>query len=789
MKLSRAPKLILFGLVFLLALPIQLLANPPVANAAEVPLVIVFDTSGSMSSTDRNGQVKLETAKTAMTDLVHSQPGGIPLGLWTYPGGSSDGSGCEAGGWYPDLAPDQKPDKTSVNARIRELSSGGDTPTGPALAAVADSLRDLGYDAATILLVTDGESNCGQDPCEVAKQIVASGFDLTVAAVAFDLESGDTGELTCIADATGGSFHTADDADELLEAIQELHQLDLELKVDAVSTVFAGDLAYIEATVENPTSQPFVGGVVRLLIDAPEFVPYVQAPRRALPALGSGDKVKVGWTVGTLSGKDGSFDWTVFAGKTGSAGVSETGSIRVSSQPLTRADGGPLVQGTGGTILVLGDSYSSGEGTKDYLSKGEPACHRSKFAYGPLIGGESTEVIACSGAISMDFYSRQHKSEVSQIERLRKIVEDANPDVVFLTVGGNDIGFGGKVLACFLGDCAEDRLSYLRDIEGHAAWSDVYEDVARIVNTQELVAARGGALAPVLVSPYPDLLWDPLKGSCNSVLSPEGSELNLTPEEVQLGKEMVRALNDKVEEGVLKAQEHGYPVYFVDKVEAMAVGHSVCEQDSYFVPITVTGKTLLKSKRQEMFHPNKQGHRAWANSIISWSQRPNQKLVKTMPARLDDRGSTLLRLVDSLKKQSHSVSATLERPMPDGDFNSSAAPALRVTSGSFIEVQTRDLFPGSSARITVQSSTITLGIAEVDESGSVLLTATLPELDSGIHNLVVSGYNDDYQLVGLKIPLQVTAGIPWFFVALGVLAFLSLVALIWSGWKWRRSGR
>ena len=72
------------------------------------------------------------------------------------------------------------------------------------------------HGTATIVLVSDGKSNCGPSPCEVAKSIVDSGFDLTVAAVAFDIEDGG-GELECVANVTGGTFSDAKDSGELIK--------------------------------------------------------------------------------------------------------------------------------------------------------------------------------------------------------------------------------------------------------------------------------------------------------------------------------------------------------------------------------------------------------------------------------------------------------------------------------------------------------------------------------------------------------------------------------------------
>ena len=73
--------------------------RPAAAVADELPpLVTVFDVSGSMNDQDSKGIVKLSTAKKSITDLLRAQPVNTPLGVWTYPGGSTV-DGCSAGSW------------------------------------------------------------------------------------------------------------------------------------------------------------------------------------------------------------------------------------------------------------------------------------------------------------------------------------------------------------------------------------------------------------------------------------------------------------------------------------------------------------------------------------------------------------------------------------------------------------------------------------------------------------------------------------------------------------------
>ncbi|MBO0769122.1 MAG: lipase, partial [Solirubrobacterales bacterium] len=81
--------------------------------------------------------------------------------------------------------------------------------------------------------------------------------------------------------------------------------------------------------------------------------------------------------------------------------------------------------------VALGDSYSSGVGTRDYYSD-SGSCDRSPKAYGPLVAaakGYSLNFQACSGAKTTDVNS-------NQLGAL-----NSSTGLVTITIGGNDAGF------------------------------------------------------------------------------------------------------------------------------------------------------------------------------------------------------------------------------------------------------------------------------------------------------------------------------------------------------------
>lgn len=782
----------------LLCVVVAWMAVPAAPAAAEAPpLVIVFDTSGSMDDEDGSGVVKLSAAKASMAQLVRAQAWQVPLGLWTYPGGTTT-DGCEVGGWVPDLAPDERPDATAVDAQIRSLNADGETPTGPALLAVVESLQAKGMFAATIILVSDGESNCGPPPCEVAESIVRSGFDLTVAAVAFDIETGGTGELQCIADVTGGTFSSADDAAELINSLEQYQTKDLELQVEGPSTVRAGAIMTFDVTVSNPSSQPVAGASLLIAFDDRDLVPFVPAPHVRLPVIAAGESISRSWVVGTRSQLTGYTGWRILAGSPAGGSVSEVGAVTITDQRLAREDGGELFSDRGGTVVVLGDSYSAGEGAGDYLAEiPGTRCHRSPHAYGAVLGGSSTVIIACSGALSYDLLGQVRRSE--QPNQLAALARVAVPDLVVLTIGGNDIGFSDIVKSCFLGECSADRSVYLNNINRRSAPWRTYEQIAQAINTPELVKARGGALAPVIVSPYPDPFWEPERGYCNSVnplnssfaliikaFEWEGTtDLGFSPSEIRAGKDILHALNLKVEEGVRGASERGWPVYYADSVVGMSIGHSVCEaKDSHFVvldPSSTVWRSLgdpWTNQKQELFHPNQEGHEAWTDALITWSQRVNIDADATVPNKPPSSLLAGIReaLTIPIGQSTVRIDEELQRPAELGELQRSST-IHHVSGTGSVDITLEGLQPGTRVLISVESDPVTLGQVEVGGAGHAVGTVTLPQLSSGAHDLVLLGYNTSMQAVGLRIGVQVSTGLPLFIAIIAGVGAASLTAL------------
>jgi Ca-activated chloride channel family protein len=113
-------------------------------------------------------------------------------------------------------------DRNEAKTAVGTLEPTGWTPIGPALLAAADDLS--GGDASRrIVLISDGEDTCSPpDPCDVARQIAAKGIHLTIDTLGLVPDAKTQAQLSCIAEATGGTYTSVKHRKELSGRVGQL---------------------------------------------------------------------------------------------------------------------------------------------------------------------------------------------------------------------------------------------------------------------------------------------------------------------------------------------------------------------------------------------------------------------------------------------------------------------------------------------------------------------------------------------------------------------------------------
>ncbi|MEL7155526.1 MAG: GDSL-type esterase/lipase family protein [Actinomycetota bacterium] len=233
---------------------------------------------------------------------------------------------------------------------------------------------------------------------------------------------------------------------------------------------------------------------------------------------------------------------------------------------------------TGG-LLAVGDSFMSGEGAADYFAgTNEPEvneCRRSATSYAALVA-VATDLrlhhFACSGATTEDVrFKGQMKGSPdhvagakSQIESLAEPTlisseEVAALEVVLVSIGGNDSGFGSIIQSCLLpSDCSENGDDLI------ALAQSLQPDLQ--ASYEEIEASTADAV--VVVVPYPQFIE---VARCGRLASQE---------EFAFVADFIRVLNETMVEAAIDANatsaaRGGSPILVFDNSNTF-LGRSQC---------------------------------------------------------------------------------------------------------------------------------------------------------------------------------------------------------------------
>ncbi|MGW2963804.1 VWA domain-containing protein [Streptomyces sp. NPDC001220] len=183
---------------------------------------LVLDVSGSMRTADIDGGTRMAAAKQAFNEVLDATPEGVQLGIRTLGAnyaGNDKKTGCKD---TAQLYPVSTLDRTEAKTAVATLSPTGWTPIGPALLKAADDLQG-GSGTRRIVLISDGEDTCQPlDPCEVAREIAAKGVGLTIDTLGLVPDAKTRDQLSCIADATGGTYTSVQHKEELTDRVGQL---------------------------------------------------------------------------------------------------------------------------------------------------------------------------------------------------------------------------------------------------------------------------------------------------------------------------------------------------------------------------------------------------------------------------------------------------------------------------------------------------------------------------------------------------------------------------------------
>ena len=296
-----------------------------------------------------------------------------------------------------------------------------------------------------------------------------------------------------------------------------------------------------------------------------------------------------------------------------------------------------------GTIVALGDSYASGEGAKLFFPgtnvTGGNDCRRSSDAYGYRVAAALDRrlvFLSCSGALGNQIWEKgqisgpQDAAVVGTRPQLDNDLPPGTPDLVLISIGGNDALFGAIGRGCAVpGSCTE-----IKDV-----FDGNLDRVGPIVATSlEHVSLRFRD-SRVVVVPYPQML--PMWAATDPPSPPHKCPgVPLDPAELGYLHTFVAGLDEQVEWGVSEANrrvaleapdvrpEHPNIAYFAGATRAYT-GHEICNETgtkpavNVFVlaPTDANGlfdRLVPTNWMHDNFHPNQVGQDLMATSLTAW---------------------------------------------------------------------------------------------------------------------------------------------------------------------------
>ena len=232
----------------------------------------------------------------------------------------------------------------------------------------------------------------------------------------------------------------------------------------------------------------------------------------------------------------------------------------------------------GPSYVALGDSYSSGVGTRSYINDGT-SCQRSTYAFPSLLAAQKGYALnfkACSGATIPTVTSSQLSALTSSTR------------YVTISVGGNDAGFANVITECA-------KPGWMSNCNGAVDGAQAYINntlPGKLTTLYSSIRSKA-TIAKVVVVGYPRVF---MGEDCNAGtwFSPaEETRLNQTAD----------LLNAKLSSA---AAARGFS--FANPTSKFT-GHAVCD--------SVEWLNGLSNPVSESYHPNKLGHSSGYTPLIS----------------------------------------------------------------------------------------------------------------------------------------------------------------------------
>lgn len=408
----------------------------------------------------------------------------------------------------------------------------------------------------------------------------------------------------------------------------------------------------------------------------------------------------------------------------------------------------PNTQANSWNYVAMGDSFSSGEGAYDYEPGTDVAdnkCHLSRKSYPYLISQEidlvSFHSVACSGArIEHIFNSKQYEHSTKTLGKWHPGVlaqvsyfkaDDRKPDIITITMSGNDIGFSNRIVACIFNPYCYSKYEQRKEIA-----NEIEKHTKRLANTLTKIKDEAAPNVRIYMLGYPQIISSGPEAKC-------ALNVWLNAQQRAMAHDLISYFNASIKAAAVKAGA----VYV--GIENSLSGHRLCEASGS--QIAVNGITIgddtgpLKLIGNESFHPNQLGNRLMKDAVLKQTDNLSKQPKAPQPnAEWPDAEN--YPFLKNAPRTSGEVYDLYHNPSNNPWYVAYPKHGIKIIVDAYETV----LAANSSFKVILHSEPVELGHVKSDGAGSINVVLSLPEgIEPGVHTLHIVGPNEDGQIIDI----------------------------------------
>ncbi len=423
----------------------------------------------------------------------------------------------------------------------------------------------------------------------------------------------------------------------------------------------------------------------------------------------------------------------------------------------------------GNKYIALGDSFASGEGAGDYYAGTDiektNMCHLSRNSYPYLLADhlslDTSHSVACSGAkiknvvgdlqddgtYRTDLANQYDPNSIdgdlrewtSGYQAQLSYFKYGKPDIVTVSIGGNDMGFGKIIASCV--DPRQPPTCFQSPQDKAALLNTINAQYTRLIDTYKQIKQNAALGARVYVIGYPKTVK--ADGDC-------GVNVLMNAQETEFAENIVDYINLVVRRAADRAG-----VTYVDVSEAFD-GYRLCESGEP----AVHGATFVMSwprkfKSSESYHPTKWGHELLASKI----EYATDNFEKVNP-----RPDFHVRAPDILDALAFGFFHDTQEAVNAGflyfdtGLDSSVVTKSATINGNYDNEDANLLTDSSNYESQLHSDPVDLGTAYTDSQGVLHYSLKIPEdTPTGFHTITFTGKNKNGEDVKIQASIYVAA--------------------------------